>query len=183
MRKLAYSATLVLLLLMQACINDINDAEGGNKPTASQAIFMEKDDVEFANDAATIGLDEIELGKLAIQKGSDKRVKNFGTMLIKQHTKTGRKLKLVAESKKLTLPAAPDTATQKEITVLSQLSGRAFDKAYIAYITANHQKNLQLFENAAKHVFDADLRKIASRDVLLLKRHLYAIHGINASMR
>ncbi len=183
MRKLAYSGVLMLLLLIQACINDINDTDGASKSPTSTSIFIEKDDIEFANKAAVIGLNEIELGKLAIKKGSDKKIKNFGTMLIKQHTKTGRKLTVVAQSKKLTLPLAPDTVILNDINTLSKLSGKAFDKAYIAYITTNHQKNLELFEQAAKHVYDKDIRKIANRDVLILKRHLYALHGISAMMR
>ena len=173
----------MLLLFMQACINDINESDTVSKPPSSTEIFMEKDDVEFANNASTISLAEIELGKLAIQKGNDKRIKNFGTLLVKQHTKTHRKLKLIALAKKLNLPAAPDSVTQKEIIELSQLSGKAFDKAFMNHITADHEKSLQLFEVAAKHVYDKDLRKIANRDVLIIKRHIYALNGIRAMIQ
>ncbi len=180
MKKLAYLGVLLLLLLMQACIGDINEADTTSKPPTSTEVFIEPDDKEFANKVAIISLDEIELGKLAIQKGNDKRIKNFGTLLVKQHTKTHRKLKLIALAKKLTLPAAPDTITQKEITSLSQLSGKAFDKAFLDHATADQERNLQLFEAAAKHVYDKDLRKIANRDILVIKRHIYALNGIRA---
>ena len=183
MKKVAYLGVLLLLLLMQACINDIDESESVSKTATSTEIFIEKDDITFANNAATISLSEIELGKLAIEKGSDKRIKNFGTLLVKQHTKTHRKLKLIALAKKLTLPTAPDTITQKEITSLSQLSGKAFDKAFLDQTTADQEKNLQLFEAAAKRVYDKDLRKIANRDVLVIKRHIYALNGIRAMIK
>ena len=173
----------MLLLFMQSCINDINESENAGKSPTSTEIFMEKDDIEFANNAATISLGEIELGKLAIQKGSDKRIKNFGTLLVKQHTKTHRKLKLIALAKKLTLPTEPDSITQKEITTMSQLSGKAFDKAFLDHATADQEKDLQLFEVAVKRVYDKDLRKIANRDVLVIKRHIYALNGIRAMIQ
>ena len=183
MKKVIYSGVLMLLLFMQACINDINESDTVSKPPSSTEIFMEKDDIEFANNAATISLGEIELGKLAIQKGSDKRIKNFGTLLVKHHNKANRKLKQIALAKKLKIATAPDTITQKEITVLSQLSGKAFDKAFLDYITASQEKNLAIFETAAKHVYDKDLRKTANRDVLIINRHIYALNGIRAMIQ
>ena len=184
MKRLHLIGCLLLLVSLQACISNVFDGDDSGKHNkASTDIFMDKDDVQFAVNAANIGLTEIELGKLGIQKGTDKRVKNFGALLIKNHTKIGTRLQLLASKRKITLPLNIDTATQKSIAALNKYSGKAFDNAYLDYIIRDHQSGIKIFEYASKHVVDADLRKIAAKNLLVLNRHLEAISVVRGNMK
>ena len=173
----------LLLLLMQACINDVNESASSDYQSKQPEIYIDQDDKQFAENAALKGLAMIELGKLAIQKGSDKKIKNFGILLIKQHTKIGVRLSKTAAEKKIPLPAAIDSATQKDLAMLSTNSGKAFDKAFLNFMINHHETNIKFFEYASKHVADKDLKKQASKTLLILHRHQYALNGIKAILK
>jgi putative membrane protein len=168
---------------MQGCINDVNESASGNYKSKQPEIYIDQEDKKFATEAALKGLAHIELGKLAIQKGSDKKIKNFGTLLIKQHTKIGARLSKTATEKKIPLPVAIDTDTQKDLTQLSSYSGKAFDKAFINHMINNHETDIKFFEYASKHVADKDLKKMAQKKLLILHRHQYALNGIKAILK
>ena len=181
--KNLFLLSLLSLLLMQACINDANESASGTYKSKQPVIYIDQEDKQFAADAAQIGFADIELGKLAIQKGSDKKIKNFGALIIKQHTKMGTRLHKTAELKKIPLPTAIDSVTKKDMEMLSAYSGKAFDKAFINYMINNHETGIKFFEYASKHVVDKDLKKVASKNLLILHRHLYALNGIKAIMK
>lgn len=173
----------LLLVLMQGCINDVNESASSDYKSKQPEIYIEQDDKQFAIDAAHKDLAYIELGKLAIQKGSDKKVKNFGALLIKQHTKMSARLRKTADSKKIQLPSALDSATQKNLDTLLTYSGKAFDKAFLNFMISNHDADIEFFANASKHVVDKDLKKLASKNLLMLHRHQYALNGIKAILK
>jgi putative membrane protein len=173
----------LLLLLMQACINDVNESASSDYQSKQPGIYIDQEDKQFATDAALKGLATIELGKLAIQKGSDKKIKNFGTLLIKQHTKIDKRLRKTTDEKKIPVPAAIDSATQKDLAKLSENSGKAFDKAFLNFMINHHETDIKFFEYASKHVADKDLKKQASKTLLILHRHQYALNGIKAILK
>jgi putative membrane protein len=182
MKSLFLIGSLTMLLL-QACINDVNESASGTYKSKQPEIYIDREDNQFAVDAALKGLAHIELGKLAIKKGSDKKIKNFGTLLIKQHTKISTRLRKTTDGKKISLPTAIDSATQQDITMLSAYSGKAFDKVFINHMINNHETDIKFFEYASKHVADKDLKKQASKTLLILHRHLYALNGIKAILK
>ena len=173
----------LFLLLLQACNTDVNESASSTYKSKQPGVYIDQEDKQFVVDAALKGLANIELGKLAIQKGSDKKIKNFGTLLIKQHTKIGARLRKTAGLKKIALPNAIDSATQKELTMLSAYSGKAFDKAFINHMINNHETDIKFFEYASKHVVDKDLKKMAQKNLLILHRHQYALNGIKAILK
>ncbi len=178
MKTLRFLLPILLLLLIQACDNN---KQTEKRKEAPSEIFMDKGDVQFAIDAERINLNEIELGKLAIQKGGDKRIKNFGAQLVKNYTKREIKLQIIAIIKKISLPAI-DTSLQSQIAILSQNSGKDFDKVYLSYMLKDHKNGVKLFQQASKNVVDADLRKYAAQNLLLVNRHLDAMNSIDSSM-
>ena len=59
---------------------------------------------DFASDAATGGMMEVELGKLAEQKAASQQVKDFGKMMVDDHTKINDDLTTMASKKNIDLP-------------------------------------------------------------------------------
>jgi putative membrane protein len=190
MKKIgAVIAVLLSACVFQACsykgIN--NDTTNGDtiavQDTSSTLnLSVDEDDLEFAQKAANGNIDEIALGKLALQKGSSKQVKNFGAMMIKDHGKADSKLALIAKAKDINLPKMPDTATQRTITILSAKSGNDFDKAYINYMISDHEKDIALFTDESKKLQDPDLQAFAIKTLPVLQAHLDAINAVHDSM-
>src|SRR5580704_12131017 len=53
---------------------------------AMKVVMVDKSDSIFATKAAAGGLAEVAMGKLALAKGQDQRVKDFGAMMVKDHS-------------------------------------------------------------------------------------------------
>ena len=66
--------------------------------------MLKSADTAFAIKAAQGGVAEVEMGKLAVEKGSSADVKAFGQQMVDDHTKANDDLKSVAEKKGMTLP-------------------------------------------------------------------------------
>jgi putative membrane protein len=91
---------------------------------------MGSQDHDFVMDAAMGGLMEVELGRIAAQKGMSESVKQFGQRMVDDHSKANEELMSLASSKGMTLPTALDEKHQKDVTKLSAMSGAEFDRAY-----------------------------------------------------
>jgi len=160
--------------------SDDDDASSDTSTTLNLAV--DKEDSQFAVDAVNKCVAEITLGKLAIQKGKSKMVKNFGTMMVKDHGKANDKLMALIKAKKIALPATPDTLQQKMIQNLSQKSGNDFDKAYIKAMIEDHQDDVKIFTEKTKKLQDPDLKAFAIKTLPVLQKHLDAINAIHDSM-
>jgi putative membrane protein len=133
---------------------------------------VSKDDATFVVNTADAGMTEVQLGQLAQQKGKDKDVKMYGAMMEKDHTAAGDKLKAVATSKNITLPASVSADMQKAIDNLQQKNGSDFDKAYISQMIDDHKKVISMFETESKNGSDADIKAFADSTLPKLRMHL-----------
>lgn len=126
----------------------------------------------FLKHAAQGGLAEVELAQLAKEKASNADVKAFAERLERDHSKANDELKSLASSKHVTLPDASKTYAANLKGRLSKLSGAAFDRAYIAAMVEDHQKDVRAFEREATSGADADVKAFASKTLPTLKEHL-----------
>ncbi|HLT06121.1 MAG TPA: DUF4142 domain-containing protein [Cyclobacteriaceae bacterium] len=131
-----------------------------------------EDDAEFAVKAADSGLAEVNASKVAQEKAQHQRVKDFAAMMIEDHTKANEELKALASSKNITLPTAPGEPHVKNVADLNSYTGADFDKEYMDLMVDDHQKAVNLFEDAAEDVEDPDLRAFAAKTLPSLQKHL-----------
>lgn len=156
-----------------------NEAVADTAEKSGTTTAVAEDDSKFAVDAADGGMAEVALGELAQNKGTDPKVKEFGKMMVTDHTKANDELKTLAASKNITLPAAPGEDKQKVATDLSAKSGKDFDKAYIDQMVDDHQKTVKLFEDAQKNVKDADIKAFIDKTLPVLKTHLEHVKSLD----
>jgi len=190
MKKLSlWVSVIIMLLSVNACKNNKHDsvskADSLNKvkdTTKSISIAVERVDAEFTVKAASGSMAEVALGKIAQQKGMSKQVKNFGTMMVTDHSKINDFIRALAVTKNISIPKAPGAEQQKLIRKLSGKSGRDFDKAYISAMIYDHKADIKLFETAAKKCLDPDVKSFAAKTVPVLQEHLDAISAIKDSM-
>jgi len=151
--------------------------------TAKLNLTVDKDDSQFAVVAANGGMTEIALGKLAIQKGKSKKIKNFGVMAVKEDGKITDKLIALIKSKNISLPMSPDPVDQKTIEDMSAKSGSDFDKAYINFMIKDHERGIKLFTDESKKLQDPDLKAFAIKTLPVIEKHLDDINAIYDSMQ
>jgi len=131
-----------------------------------------KPDADFAVAAADGGMLEVELGKLAAQKGVSSDVKKLGAMMVKDHSKANDELKAAAKAKDITLPATMSDKCQKTLSDLTQKQGADFDKAYADLMVSDHKDDIDEFKKEAEKGNDKDLSAWAKGKVPVLQHHL-----------
>ena len=196
MKKLSTYALITALSILQACNNSANkdsvdkanDANEKKDTTAmttdakkdTMATPVNDDVAKFAVKVANAGMTEVELGKMAQEKGS-KSVKEYGAMMVKDHTKAGNELKSLATEKNITLPSAVSDEMRKHIDDLSKKSGKDFDKDYINMMVSDHKDVIDGFEDMAKNSKDAAFKNFAVKTLPTLYKHLGAAKAIEKS--
>ena len=139
-------------------------------------------DTKFAMAAAMGGMEEVQLGQLAAQKGASDEVRQFGQRMVDDHTKANQDLMQVASGKGLTLPTALDAKHQADVQKLSALSGDAFDRAYVKMMVKDHKKDVAEFQKESARGADADIKSFAARTLPTLQEHLQMIQRISDKM-
>jgi putative membrane protein len=137
-------------------------------------------DATFYKHAAEGGIAEVELGNLAQQKSQNPSVKDFGAMMVKDHSAANDKLKSVAALKNITLPTSPSVGQMATKTKLEVLSGQTFDKSYIKGMIKDHQEDIAEFNKEASSGLDPDARAYARATLPTLQAHLKKIQSIAA---
>ena len=107
-------------------------------------------DRTFVEKAAAGGAAEVEGGKLAEQRATNDKVKQFGARMVQDHSKANDELKQIAAGKGLQLPAAPEAHHQQEMAKLQKLSGAEFDRAYMDHMVKDHKKDVAEFKKQAE---------------------------------
>jgi putative membrane protein len=146
------------------------------------AYAADNPDATFYKHAAEGGLAEVELGTLAQERASSQSVKDFGAMMIKDHSAANDKLKSIAASKNVTLPSSPSVAQMATKTKLSVLSGSSFDNSYVKSMIKDHEEDIAEFKKEAASGRDPDARAFAKSTLPTLESHLKKIQAIAAQM-
>lgn len=139
-------------------------------------------DASFYKHAAEGGISEVDAGRLAQDKASSQQVKDFGAMMVKDHSAANEKLQALASSKSVTLPTTASVGQMATKAKLDVLSGDAFDKSYVKGQIGAHRQTIALFRKEISSGQDADAKAFASETLPTLRAHLKAITKIAAGM-
>jgi putative membrane protein len=137
---------------------------------------------DFMVKAASGGMMEVQLGKMAQDKAQNPRVKAFGAMMVKDHTQANSEMKTLADTKKVMLPAALGDDHQKHVNDLNEKTGADFDKAYMNMMVDDHKNDISEFEDAAK-LDDADVKAFATKTLPVLRTHLDSAQAIHDAIK
>jgi putative membrane protein len=129
-------------------------------------------DQRFVTKAAAGGLAEVELGKLAADKGTSEQVKQFGQKMVDDHGKANDELKTIASKKNITLPSDLDAKDKALRDRLAKLSGASFDRAYMQAMLKDHRTDVSEFRTESKSGKDADVKAWAAKTLPTLESHL-----------
>lgn len=138
---------------------------------------------DFMTKVASSGMMEVELGKLAQEKGTSQDVKNFGQMMVTDHTKANDNLKQLAMQKNIVLPDSMGQAHMDHVNELREKTGAEFDKAYIEMMVEAHETDIDLFQNAANDMQDAEVKSFASTTLPVLQQHQERAKQIHEGMK
>lgn len=179
--KKILAVTALAFLVLQACQNPskktmdtqskvIDSAIASDVFTDTSGYSRGADMSIFFKEAALESMMELELGKIAEVKTTNKMVKRFAKKSVKDHTKLMAKLTLLAKNKKIALPAALPQKDIDHIAEVKKLPEPEFNKHYIGMMVKNHLKTLDLFKAAASSG-DSPLENFAINTLRSLEAH------------
>lgn len=140
-------------------------------------------DQSFYKNLAEGGIAEVEAGKLAQSKGSTQAVKDFGAMMVKDHSAANDKLKTLASGEGIDLPTTSSTSQMASKAKLELLSGDSFDKAYIKNQISAHRQTVSLLKKEASSGQDAKAKAFATEVLPTVTGHLKKIEHIASEAR
>lgn len=177
------------MLIAAASLQSCGNSDQSNSDSVEVAKDVNEDNKqipekasEFMVKAASGGMMEVQLGKMAQSKTVNERVKAFGAMLERDHTAANEEMKTLAGSKSVVLPSSLGEDHQKHVNDLNEKTGADFDKEYISMMVDDHKKDISDFEDAAKSD-DADLKAFAEKTLPVLRMHLDSANAIHDAIK
>jgi putative membrane protein len=145
---------------------------------APLAFGADDPDATFYKKAAESGIFEVDAGNQAQQKAGMQPVKDFGAMMVKDHTAANNQLKTLAASKNVSLPTSASVAEIAQKGKLDVLTGDTYDKSYIKGQIKAHHEAIALFKKEIASGQDADAKSFAQQTLPTLQQHLKAARDI-----
>jgi putative membrane protein len=164
------SATLGLALLAAGILMAPPNAKG--QTTVSAA------DKDFILATAQGGMTEVKLGELAARNGSRDDVKEFGQMMVKDHTIINDDLKALAAQKGVTLTETVDAKHQEKLDKMAALTATGFDDAYIAAMIKGHKEVAREFKAEYAATQDSDIKSFIDKSLPVVEKHLKHINAM-----
>ncbi len=193
MKKLSVVLLFAGIGMMQACNNSASDdsvakADSTNDTRDTTSVMDQKDSTsgmginddvaDFAVKAANGGMMEVKMGEYASKNAMDKSVKDFGAMMVKDHTKANDELKGIATSKNIAIPATVGQDMTDKMNDLMKKTGKDFDKAYMNSMVDDHKDDIDEFQKEADNSKDSTMKNFAAKTLPTLKKHLDAAQAI-----
>jgi putative membrane protein len=170
--KLAMLAIAVSFLVPATFAQSASETGKESKGTTDSKSKLPSGEERFMKEAASGGLMEVQLGKVAAEKGSHQRVKDFGKRMQADHSKANEQLKKIAAKKGVDLPTEPSGEHKSTMDKLTKLSGAEFDREYMDAMVDDHKEDIEKFQTQGDKGKDPDVKKFASDNLPVLKKHL-----------
>lgn len=145
------------------------------------ALAADNPDESFFKKAAEAGMAEVDAGHMAQQKGESQAVKDFGAMMVKDHTAANNKLKALAATKSIELPKSAGMMNKVKEKTTDLHSGESFDKDYIKGQIKAHEDTVALLQKEIDSGSDPDAQAFAKETLPKVKAHLARINQIASS--
>jgi len=137
------------------------------------------DDKKFLKDATLGSMTEVQMGKLAAEKGSSDSVKQVGQKLVSDHSKATEELKQVAAKENIPIPDSLDSKHQSKVDKLAKLSGPEFDRAFVKDQMKDHEKDVSDFQAEAQYGTNPNVKMAAAKELPALQQHLAEAKELN----
>ncbi|MFP5246555.1 MAG: DUF4142 domain-containing protein [Thermoanaerobaculia bacterium] len=185
-RTISILTSILLVLLITACRRETATTDTGTTTTVTAAdtapatdtgttaatSTSTNPDYQFALNFTNANLAEIEMGKLAKEKGTSADVKAFGDLMVTDHTQLGLNYEPIASAQGLPIATKLNPQFQAEYDHLKSLSGAAFDKSYAQHAVQDHQGAVTLFTTESQSGQDPQLKAFATQSLPIIQEHL-----------
>jgi putative membrane protein len=145
-----------LLIMCAATVLASGVARAAEPPTTAEVLSK----IHQANER------EVDMGRMAIEVGKTKEVRDYGKTLVKDHLAAEKKVDKLAKKEKIQLA---ETTAPSEMDTLP--TGDAFDGAFARRMLKAHQQAITELEAARDATADEQLKKLIGELLPVLRKH------------
>jgi putative membrane protein len=182
--RIAMAAALALTVAACAGDDGRRDTTANPNTGAVGTAGITGGDRDFLDEQIAMGEAEIELGRLAQERGTHADVKEFGEMMVRDHRAAGDQLKAIAQ--KANVQTSRSTDAHKDHNEfredLAKLSGRDFDRRYIDRMVEDHEEAVKDLEDKAEKSDHTDVKQWASSTLPKVRQHLERAKSIKETL-
>jgi len=162
-------------------VNATQDAASAAVGATSAATVGQVSTDAFVTNAAISDMYEIQAGQIAQKKGQSAGVKDFGKMMVTEHTAMSNEMKPLVTATGKTPPTGLDDRRKGLIDNLNAAGPADFDKVYLSQQEAAHSEALTLMQGYADHGDDAGLKAAAAKAAPKVQMHLDKVKSLQAA--
>jgi putative membrane protein len=155
-------------------------AEGSGSLDRMRALgpsWVDKADLKFLENAAHIGMADIQAADIASTRAWAADLKSLASTVASDNLLSNTALKTLATRKGVVLPAELDKIHQWLIADLQHMASENFDITYEAELIKGYRYAIEMFEVASRCSRDMEIREFARRTLPVLQHHLdMALH-------
>ena len=134
---------------------------------------------DFIKKAASSGMMEVTLGELASGKAASQQVREFGQMMVQDHSQANNKLKEIAGAMNVAIPQNMQEEHRQKIDDLQNTKAEEFDRKYMEEMIKAHEQDISDFEQIQDQVENEQLRSWALETLPTLRDHLQQAEQIS----
>ena len=108
------------------------------------AVKLRPADLNFLSQAGAWNQNEIDFSVTDAQKSNLSKVKEFASMMVRDHTKLGIDMKMLDDG------AVPASVVAPQPNPLANVSGQAFDQAYLTMMVNDHASVERQFDQVSR---------------------------------
>ncbi len=124
---------------------------------------------------------EIKAGQLAESKGTAQAIRNFGALLVRDHSYADKRITNLAKQQNIQLmempmPKSPDEKQKMEmqkqmIAGLEQAQGADFDRQFVEFNVKAHEMAVNMVSMGSGQLKPSPVKTLTSKMVPILKQH------------
>ena len=177
---LAMASGLSLAIAACSGSNEASDATATDTatPVAAETPAAADHASQFLTDVIQINNAEIKFGQAAQSQGSTQAVRDFGKMLVDDHTKANQQATQLAQSMNVAVPSGVKPDAMSEYNMATGMKGADFDKDFVADMVKDHQKAIDKFQQEADSGDPAQVTDFAKQTLPTLKKHLQTAQSL-----
>jgi putative membrane protein len=181
---------MIAIIILVSCntqgnrrgVESSTNTEGGMGTGARLYDNDQGNDEDFVREAARMSQMELELGRYAQQNAQNPRVKQFGAMLVRDHSKASEELRGIAAKKNINISDAMEDSHRNKISDLQEKSGSEFDEDFMKEMVDDHEKAVDKFKKQAEEGEDSELKAFAAKTLPVLLMHQDSAKNIREAL-
>jgi putative membrane protein len=175
MKTITIAVVAILGAVTWSCTPEKDSVKQAQEQNQNSAI--DENISKFLTEAADARMMDIELGKLAKERGTTPEIRQYGDRMVTDQSRLLQDLRTLAASKNIALPSTLSNEKAEGLADIKDEQGVEFDKKFMRMMTQDHKRDVRAFDDATDFK-DQDVERFASMNLSMVESHLDQIQKI-----